>query len=251
MKKPLNGTLIKIACLFAVVVLGSFRSKEITWIAIGDSITYLNDHLAETGDRVTKGYMTRVKEALPNVNFINQGHNGWTSSGIANEIDKLGIVKVDVYSVFLGTNDWWSGIPKGELTDYENSTGNKTLYGSFRIIIDRLKNLNPHAEIILITPMQRTDFVYLLDKTNHAWGSYKDKSGQSLESFANAIVKIGEKEHLKVIDLFHKKGMGIKDLVAYKRLKDPSTGAYKNYSYPEYTKIPFSPSDESLIHSQL
>jgi len=27
----------------------------------------------------------------------------------------------------------------------------------------------------------------------------------------------------------------------YKRLKDPKTGAYKNFTYPEYTTIPFNP----------
>lgn len=49
----------------------SFTKKEITWVAIGDSITYLNDHQNETGNRITKGYMTRVVEKLPNIHFIN------------------------------------------------------------------------------------------------------------------------------------------------------------------------------------
>ena len=53
----------------------SFSKKEITWTAIGDSITYLNDHPNETGNRISKGYMTMVTEALPNIHFINQGHN--------------------------------------------------------------------------------------------------------------------------------------------------------------------------------
>ncbi|MFP5079903.1 SGNH/GDSL hydrolase family protein [Pedobacter sp. JCM 36344] len=236
--------IIDITLIIVVFASISFKKKEVTWVAIGDSITYLNDHINETGNRVTKGYMTRVQEALPHINFINQGHNGWTSSGIAREIDKLGIVKADIYSVFLGTNDWWSGIPIGKLSDYEKDTGNNTLYGSFRIIINKIRMLNPDAKIILITPMQRTDFVYLLDKNNNAWGSYHEKNGQLLESFANAINEIGRKEKIKVIDLFHRKGMAIKNLVAYKRLKDPLTGVYQNYPYPEYTKIPFSPSDE-------
>src|SRR5678809_806716 len=85
----------------------SFKQKETTWIAIGDSITYLNDHPNETGNRISKGYMTRVTESLPNIHFINQGHNGWTSGRIATNIEKLGLVKSDVYSVFFGTNDWW------------------------------------------------------------------------------------------------------------------------------------------------
>ena len=57
--------------------------------AIGDSITYLNEHPDETGNRVTKGYMTRVAEKLPYIHYVNQGHNGWTSGGIAENFDKL------------------------------------------------------------------------------------------------------------------------------------------------------------------
>src|SRR5438067_2032193 len=122
----------------AATLLTSFSKKEMTWVAIGDSITYLNEHQNETGNRITKGYMTRVVEKLPYIHYINQGHNGWTSGGIADAIEKLGLVKADVYSVFLGTNDWWGGRPLGSFTNYQNNSGNATVYGSFRIIINKL-----------------------------------------------------------------------------------------------------------------
>ena len=35
--------------------------------------------------------------------------------------------------------------------------------------------------------------------------------------------------------------MGLKQLVKYKRLKDPQTGEYKNYRYPGFTTVPFNP----------
>ena len=226
------------------IMANSFAPRKITWVAIGDSITYLNDHTNETGNRVTKGYMNRVVEELPNVHYINQGHNGWTSEGIAKEIENLGIVKADVYSVFLGTNDWWGGRPVGEFSDYLENTGNTTLYGSFRIIINKLRSLNKDARIILITPMHRLDFVYINDMKNNAWGSYKDKNGQSLEAFAKAIKAIADYEHFDCLDLYHKKGMGLKKLVNFKRLKDPKTGRYKNYPYPDFINIPFNPATD-------
>ncbi len=90
----------KLVWLIAIgIVANSFTPRKITWVAIGDSITYLNEHTDETGNRVSKGYIARVVEKLPNINYINQGHNGWTSGGIAKEIDNLGIVKADVYWV--------------------------------------------------------------------------------------------------------------------------------------------------------
>ena len=236
MKKIFSIILIALACLVS-----SFTHKKIKWVAIGDSITYLNEHISETGNRITKGYMTRVIEKLPNISYTNQGHNGWTSGGIAASIEQLGIEKADVYSIFLGTNDWWQGRPLGTLTDYQNNSGNNTVYGSFRIIIDKLKSLNKDASIILITPMQRADFVYIADMMNNAYGSYKDKNGQTLAAFADAIKSIGEYEHLAVADLYNKKGMELRNLVKYKRLKDPQMASYKNYRYPDFIEIPFDP----------
>ena len=155
------------------------EKKDKTWVAIGDSITWLNDHIGEPSNRVTKGYMTAVTEKIPGLHYINHGYNGWTSGDVAAKIDVLGIQRADIYTIFLGTNDWWQGRPVGKLEDYKTNAGNQTIYGSFRIIINKIRSLNGHAPIILITPMQRVDFVYLGDKKNNAWGSYKEKVGQS------------------------------------------------------------------------
>lgn len=234
----------KLVYLILLIGFGSFRPDAITWTALGDSITYLNEHPDETGNRVTKGYMTRVREKLPNVHYVNQGHNGWTAVKIAQEIETLGLVKSDVYSVFLGTNDWWGGKPLGRFLDYQNQTGSGTVNGAFRIIIDKLRSLNPAARIILITPMQRGDFVYLTNVKNNAYGSYKPKNGQTLEAFALAIDSIGRAEQFPVVDLCHTKSLDVKKLVKYKRLKDPQTGLYRNYPYPAYTTIPFNPATD-------
>lgn len=230
-----------IILLGLIGLLSSFTHNELSWVAIGDSITYLNEHPNETGNRITKGYMTRVVERLPYIHYVNQGHNGWTAARIASGIETLGLVKADVFSVFLGTNDWWSGRSIGRLQDYRQNTGSNTLYGSFRIIIDKLRLLNPQAPIVLITPMQRADFVYLANFKNNAYGSYKPKNGQSLEAFANAIDSIGRYEQLPVVDLYHLKGLQLSRLVRYKRLKDPRTGVYTNYKYPKFIDVPFNP----------
>ncbi|GGB87527.1 hypothetical protein GCM10011325_13870 [Dyadobacter sediminis] len=215
--------------------------RKISWVAIGDSITYLNDHPDETGNRITKGYMALIAEKYPFVSYINQGHNGWTSVNIADKINDLGLVKADVYTVFLGTNDWWQGKTLGTIADYEQQTGTGTVYGSFRVITDKLKKLNKKAEIILITPMQRGDFVYINGAKNNAYGSYKPKNGQTLEQFAKAIVEIGKLEKYPVLDLYHESGITLENMVHFKRLKDPASGNYNDYTYPAYTNIPFDP----------
>jgi lysophospholipase L1-like esterase len=228
--------------LFLVAtVIVSFRHRPMTWVAIGDSITYLNDHTDETGRRVTKGYLSRVIEKLSYVRYINQGHNGWTSRRIADSIGNLAIPRADIYTIFLGTNDWWHGDHIGRWEDYAGATGDTTIYGSFRIITDKIRSLNPDASIVLITPLQRSDFVYIDNMKNNAYGSYKDKAGQSLEQVVSALKDIGQHEHFKIVDLYHNKKLSIPYLVHYKRLRSPQTGEYKNYTYPDYIDVPFDP----------
>ena len=232
--------------LLAVLVFISLASKprKVVWVAIGDSITYLNDHQNETGNRITKGYMTLISEKHPQVEYINQGHNGWTSVNIADKIESLGLVKAVVYTVFLGTNDWWQGKVLGSITDYEQNTGTGTVYGSFRVISNKLRQLNKKARVILITPMQRGDFVYINSAKNNAYGSYKPKKDQTLEQFANAIVDIGKLEKFPVVDLYHDSGITLENMVNFKKLKEPQTETYKNYAYPEYTTVPFDPAKD-------
>ena len=232
---------ITLLVLSITLLITSFTHHPLTWVAIGDSITYLNDHTNETGNRMTKGYLSRVTEKLSYIQYINQGHNGWTSRRIADSIERLGIPKADVYSIFLGTNDWWQGHHVGRWEDYAYATGDTTIYGAFRIIIDKIRSLNPDASIVLITPLQRADFVYINNAKNNAYGSYKEKAGQRLEQVVEAIRDIAGHEHFKVVDLYHDKHLSVAHMVHYKRLKDPASGEYRNYSYPDYIDVAFTP----------
>jgi len=230
--------------ILVYLIISSFSEKQIKWVAIGDSITYLNEHPEEAGNRITKGYMTSVVEQLPQLTYINKGYNGWTASRVAGEIEKLEIEPADIYTVFLGTNDWWGGVPLGTIKDYIENTGNKTFYGSYRVIISKLHSLNKKAKIVLITPMQRGDFVYFSNFKNNAYGSYKDKKGQSLAQFVEAVEIIGKQEKLKVVDLYNDSGITLENMVKFKRVKDQNTGQYVNLKYPEYVDKPFNPEED-------
>ena len=126
-----------------------------------------------------------MTEKLPYLHCNNQGRNGWTIQRFARMIDSLDIPVGDIYTVFLGTNDWWHGVPVGSPDDYRRGTGDSTVYGSFRVLMNKLRNLNPAALTVLITPMPRADFVYINNYKNNAWGSYKAKEGQTLEQVAD------------------------------------------------------------------
>ena len=234
---------MKKASIFLVLLIFFISSspKPVTWVAIGDSITYLNDHPEETGNRITKGYLTGIGEEFPQLEVVNKGYNGWTAVRIAEEFEKLEIPKAEVYSVFLGTNDWWRGNTLGTFENYQQATGTGTVFGAFRTIVDKIHALNPEAKIILITPMKRVDFVYINNPKNNAYGSYRDKNGQSLESFAKAVSQIGQEEGFPVADLYHSKKMDHADLVKFKWVKNPKTGKYQKYKYPDFLDLAFDP----------
>ena len=61
------------------------------------------------------------------------------------------------------------------------------------------------------------------------------------EQVADAVRDIGKQAHCKVIDLYHNESLPLDQLVKYKRLKDPQTGQYRNYPYPDYIGVPFDP----------
>jgi lysophospholipase L1-like esterase len=231
---------VPFVCAVAVVFL-AFSHKPLTWVAIGDSITYLNDHADETGNRITRGYLTDVVEKLDYIHYSNQGHNGWTTQNFAKSIEKINIPVGDVYTVFLGTNDWWHSHRIGAWADYRDSTGDSTIYGCMRVLLDKIRSLNKDAAIILITPMPRADFVYIRNPANNAYGSYKDKDGQTLEAVAAAMMDIGRRERLVTVDLYHVKELAVPHLVHFKRLKDTATGVYRDYPYPEYIGVLFHP----------
>ncbi|MFD2874300.1 SGNH/GDSL hydrolase family protein [Mucilaginibacter ximonensis] len=236
----------KFAVLFVLAgMLAAFApQQQKNWMAIGDSITFLNDKPNLTKNRITKGYMDRVVEKLPYMHFANKSYPGLTIKGIADNINNLGLEKADFYSVFLGTNDWWTNLPIGKYDDYKNATGNGTAYGSYRTVINKIKSLNNHAVIILITPFQRADYVDINNIHSFIHGSYSaNNSGVMLSAYADAIIDIAKREHFELVDLYHKSGVTSANAVNFKRLRDPKTGEYKDYKYPDYINIPFNPTD--------
>ena len=73
------------------------NQQVIRWCAIGDSFTYLNDHLDETLFRLKKGYLTRILDKLPDLplELNNIGINGSTFQDWVSQP----IPEADVYTI--------------------------------------------------------------------------------------------------------------------------------------------------------
>ena len=214
--------------------------EKIKWAAIGDSFTYLNDHLDETGYRVTKGYLTRIAEALPQPELNNLGINGSNfECWIGQEIPFA-----DLYTVLLGTNDWHGGMPLGSVKTFRaRETGNTA--GRLGILLDHIRGANPAAKIVVGTPVPRGDFVYILDAENNAHGSWAPDREQGtgrevyLHEVASLILDCCEAEGVPCIDLYRAAGFTEENAVKFKRVK--VGGAYRDLPYPDYVGVPFDP----------
>lgn len=214
-------------------------------MAIGDSITDFDDNPEYTQHRITKGYMSLVKEKLPYVDYANHGHSGWTTRQMVQNWDKLGVEKADVYTIFLGTNDWHQGHVPGTVSDYKNRTGVNTIAGAFRELTDRIRQLNPKATIMVMAPMQRTDFVDINNYQNLMHGGYQKHHGVFVSEIVDLLGAIAKSDGLVFVDLYNKSGMTMENAVKFKRVKDPQTGKYRDYKYPDYIGIPFDPKADS------
>lgn len=214
------------------------QDKKIIWCAIGDSFTYLNDHLDETGDRLTKGYLTQTCELLPQLEVLNIGING---SNTRNWLT-VEIPEADIYTILLGTNDWFHKIPVGNQSDYvERKSG--TIVGNLGDLVERIHKISSKAPIIVMNPVERADFVYYYDYDNKAPGSYEPYAGQWLKDVSKVIYESCREENVYPLDLHKLSGFNQKNVIRFKRVK--VNGAYQNLPYPDYVGVPFDPkSDE-------
>ena len=206
----------------------------IQWVAIGDSFTYLNDHLDETGYRVSRGYLSRIADRIPSLQLHNIGINGST---FADWISQP-IPKGDLYTVLLGTNDWHHGHPLGTEQDFRNRQRG-TILGHLGILLDHIRQANPAAKIVCGNPVERADFVYLQDPENNARGSYAPENGLTLSDAAAAILKCCEAEGADTVDLHTLSGFTQDKLVKFKRVRQGET--YADLPYPDYIGHPFHP----------
>lgn len=213
---------------------GQNFSQKIKWCAIGDSITYLNDHLDETAYRLKKGYLQRVCEQLPELTYINCGINGSTTQDWLS----VDIPDADIYSILLGTNDWNKGIPPGTRCDFTNGKAG-TIMGNIGDLVKKIRMHQKKAPIIIMNPVERADFVYINDPNNNAHGSYAPNSGQWLCDISRAIFEGCTGENIYTVDLHGLSGFNQNNVIRFKYVK--KDGSYERLPYPSYVCIKYDP----------
>ncbi len=203
------------------------RNGMVRWCAVGDSFTYLNDHPDEAGYRVKEGYLSRTCRKVDGLSVINMGKNGSATPDWLEET----FPEADLYTVLLGTNDWHRGVPLGTEDDFaEKKEG--TILGNLSIILSHIRQAGPEAKIIVMNPVERGDFVYILDPMNHAHGSYAPDQGQMLSDIAEGILNACRKAGIPALDLHGLSGFAPETAVRFKRVK--TAEGYQDLTYPAY-----------------
>lgn len=160
--------------------------KDKTWGAIGDSLTatwfdvYVS-HVANNTELIPTNYgiggtcVANIESADVKPSFVDRicglnGQSGYTETR-------------DLWSVFGGTNDCFKNVPIGNIND----TTDNTFYGALNLIITHLLSMSNHPTVVLVTP-------YHLSNGN-------------IKNYVDAIVNIGSKYGLPVLNLYDLSGI--------------------------------------------
>jgi len=217
-----NLSLFLIAIIFIIPTL-SFAQNH-PWA--GKRIGYLGDSVTDPRSYDGKiihywDYLSQYLHTEPIVSGVS-GYEWWHLPQLADEMyNKVG-QDVDGIIVFLGTNDFNSGVPIGEW--YKETTeqvmvarcGEKkqsktvkhrtlimdggTLKGRINIGLKKLKTMWPDKQIILLTPLHRAtadfgDHNYQPDE------SYQNPCGEYIDAYVDAIKEAGNVWSVPVIDI--------------------------------------------------
>lgn len=128
--------------------------------------------------------------------------------------------EVDAIIVFCGTNDYNNGVPIGQWWDervsqveYGHGSEKKmvtrrqrtpsmdptTFCGRINIAMDSLKRTYPTKQIVLLTPLHRSDF-HANEKNWQCDESYTNQCGEYLDAYADAIKQAANVWAVPVID---------------------------------------------------
>ena len=172
--------------------------SELTYVAIGDSITAGTDPTKELNEPMDYPYPELVKEQLGLKKCINYGANGtyltnFKGDGSAISVRyKQMVDNADIVSVLGGINDFFEGDGKQTSIELGNidETDIDTIYGALNVLAKGLKEKYPHSFIFFMTPMEVTQ------------SHYPPTVSYALPTLVQAIKDVAQKYALPVLDLY-------------------------------------------------
>ncbi len=207
-----------------VVVLPIKSQMVITHPWQGKKVAYLGDSITDKNHTASsKKYWSFLEDWLDITPFV-YGISGRQWNDIPRQAELLKTEHGDDFDailIFMGTNDFNKGVPLGQwweekkeevmvavgepkhlverLSRYPVMT-DSTFRGRINIALDTLKKMFPEKQIVLLTPIHRSNFFH--NDTN--WQpkeSYQNLRGEYLSEYVNAIKEASDVWAVPVIDL--------------------------------------------------
>lgn len=192
--------------------------SQLTYIALGDSITYGADGSLKDHRQAQYPYPVLVQHKLHLRDSVNYGISGSTVASGANSFCPMSeryvnMADGDIISVLGGVNDFGHNIPLGTIADSDTTT----FYGALNILAKGLKTKYPNAFIFFMTPYKRA-------------GTMVNINGNTLEQFANAVKEVCVANGLPFLDLYNYGNFESEMNSSQSDGLHPSQSFYKNYT---------------------
>lgn len=178
----------------------------------GDSIVWQDGKAYNGSETVARGYGTILKESLDFKLIENYGASGKSvangtsnGDGIVNIIKSKNYEEDDLVILAGGTNDFRLNVPLGDINEVEFD--NTTFYGALRDSIEYILTEKPAQQLMLMTPLQRDNAGYDVNKVNSV--------GHKLIDYVNAIKDICKMYSIPCWDAYSISGLTKLNLSLY------------------------------------
>ena len=196
----------------------------------GARVAYFGDSITDPNNNASKDkYWSFLQRWLGITTYV-YGKSGKMWNDIprqANQLMQDHGDSIDAIIIFIGTNDYNSGVPIGEwyeekeeqvmagIHEQKHMVDRKRQYmskdpdtykGRINIALDSLKGMYPTKQIVLMTPIHRAGF-YPNDKNWQPTEDYTNKTGEYLKSYVDAVKEAGYIWSVPVIDLCSLSGL--------------------------------------------
>ena len=204
----------------------NFRFAQLTYVALGDSITEGANSFDGAVGVVQYPYPALVQINLALKSSVNCGISGSTVASGATSYYPMcqryvDMPSGDIVSVMGGVNDYARNVPLGTIDD----TNTDTFYGALNTLASGLKQKYPNAFIFFMTPYK------------YSWYLSPNGNGNTLEQFAIAVKDICNKYDLPCLDMYK---LGKFEDEMYDERSDglhPSQNFFVSYTAPQIAQF--------------
>ena len=190
----------------------------------GKKVAYFGDSITDPNNKASNtkywGFLEQWLQITPYVYGVS-GRQWNDIPRQANLLKEQHGEDFDAILIFMGTNDYNNAVPLGQW--YEEKMGSveyghrytkrmedrmqrtpimdkDTYRGRINIALDSLKRMFPTKQIVLLTPIHRGGF-YANDKNWQCTEDYKNRCGEYLDTYVEAVKEAGQVWAVPVIDL--------------------------------------------------